>query len=150
MRHFAQTVRTIQARLSLDAGIRRYPTDTYFGSGAWPVLTASLGWHYAAMGDIDSTVGRCGDWVAARFDGEGRLGEQFGGERRDPEHYREWVERWGPPARDLTLSHAMYVVLVASLDKPSGRVGKSPSTAPTATRNIVQQSDPVSIRQWVE
>ncbi len=27
------------------------PTDVYFGSGAWPVLTGSLGWHYGAVGD---------------------------------------------------------------------------------------------------
>ena len=98
---------------SLDGGLRRYPTDIYFGSGAWPVLTASLGWHYLAVGDVDAAH-RCRDWVAARFDDKGRLGEQFGGDRRDPEHYREWVARWGLPAKDLTWSHAMYVVLCAS------------------------------------
>ena len=125
--YFAQTVRVIETRLGLEGGIRRYPTDTYFGSGAWPVLTASLGWHYAESGNIDAAR-RCGDWVAARFDNEGRLGEQFGGERRDPEHYREWVELWGPPARDLTWSHAMYVVLCAALDKPSESYSGSPPT----------------------
>jgi GH15 family glucan-1,4-alpha-glucosidase len=114
-RYFAETVRTIEERLSLDGGLRRYPTDTYFGSGAWPVLTASLGWHYAAVSELDAArLSR--DWVTARFDDEGRLGEQFGGERRDAEHYNEWVERWGPPAKDLTWSHAMYVVICAALD----------------------------------
>ena len=113
--HFTETVRTIEDRLHLDGGLRRYPSDTYFGSGAWPVLTASLGWHYLETGDLDAAR-RCRDWVAARFDDEGRLGEQFGGERRDPEHYREWVNRWGPPAKDLTWSHAMYVVLCSALD----------------------------------
>jgi GH15 family glucan-1,4-alpha-glucosidase len=112
--YFTQTVRTIEARLSLDGGLRRYPTDTYFGGGAWPVLTASLGWHHLAVGDLDAAR-RCRDWVTTHFDDKGRLGEQFGGERRDPEHYREWVARWGPPAKDLTWSHAMYVVLCAAL-----------------------------------
>jgi GH15 family glucan-1,4-alpha-glucosidase len=119
---FAQTVLTIEAGLGLDGGLRRYPTDTYFGGGAWPVLTASLGWHYLAVGDFDAAR-RCKEWVAAQFDESGRLGEQFGGERRDPEHYREWVDRWGPPAKDLTWSHAMYVVLCAALDDLGGSRG---------------------------
>jgi GH15 family glucan-1,4-alpha-glucosidase len=128
--HFAQTVRMIETRLSLDGGLRRYPTDTYFGSGAWPVLTASLGWHYRAVGDVDAAR-RCGHWVAGHLDDEGRLGEQFGGERRDPEHYREWVDRWGPSAKDLTWSHAMYVVLCAALDDLDGSYAGSALIRPT-------------------
>ena len=129
--HFVETVRAIEARLSLDGGLRRYPTDTYFGGGAWPVLTASLGWHYLAVGDLDAAR-RCLDWVAGHFDDEGRLGEQFGGERRDPEHHREWVKRWGPPARDLTWSHAMYVVLCAALDAGGGSQADNALTRPTS------------------
>jgi len=45
------------------------------------------------------------------LDDEGRLGEQFGGDQRDPAKYGEWVRRWGLPARDLIWSHAMFVVL---------------------------------------
>ncbi len=131
--HFAQTVRTIEATLNLDGGIRRYPTDTYFGSGAWPVLTASLGWHYVAVRDL-AAARRCRDWVAAHFDEKGRLGEQFGGERRDPEHYNEWVKRWGPPAKDLTWSHAMYVVLCAALEALDGSHGASALIRPTTNR----------------
>jgi GH15 family glucan-1,4-alpha-glucosidase len=116
---FAETVRLIEERLDLEGGLRRYPTDTYFGSGAWPVLTASLGWHYATVGNLELAQ-RARKWVAAHFDGEGCLAEQFGGERRDPVHYREWVERWGLPAKDLTWSHAMYLVLCVALD-PSKR-----------------------------
>ncbi len=111
----AATVALIEDRLTLDGGIRRYPTDTYFGSGAWPVLTASLGWHYAELGDV-AKAQECLDWVAGHFDRRGRLGEQFGGEIRDPRHHAEWVERWGPPAADLTWSHAMYVILTRVLD----------------------------------
>jgi GH15 family glucan-1,4-alpha-glucosidase len=129
-RYFAQTVRMIEARLSLEGGLRRYPTDTYYGSGAWPVLTASLGWHYLAVGDLDAARRRR-DWVAAHFDDKGRLGEQFGGERRDPEHYHEWVKRWGPPAKDLTWSHAMYVVLCAALDDLDGSYAGSALGRPT-------------------
>ena len=97
------------------------------------MLTASLGWHYLAVGDLDAAR-RCRDWVAGHFDDEGRLGEQFGGERRDPEHYREWVDRWGPPARDLTWSHAMYVVLCAALDDLGGSHAGSAPIRPTSNQ----------------
>jgi GH15 family glucan-1,4-alpha-glucosidase len=116
---FTRTVAAIESQLSLVGGIRRYPTDVFFGSGAWPVLTASLGWHYLTIGDLDGAR-RCHEWITERFDEEGRLGEQFGGELRDAPHYHEWVERWGPPARDLTWSHAMYVVLSLALESFDG------------------------------
>jgi GH15 family glucan-1,4-alpha-glucosidase len=107
---FATTVDQIVSELTFSGGLRRYPTDTFYGSGAWPVLTGSLGWHSLALGDLDGAR-RCRDWISAHFDRLGRLGEQFGGEERDAKHYHEWVERWGPSAQDLTWSHAMYVVL---------------------------------------
>lgn len=117
--HFTHTVVAIEEGLSLIGGIRRYPTDIYFGSGAWPVLTASLGWHYLTVGDLEGAR-RCLEWISERFDDEGRLGEQFGGELRDALHYHEWVERWGRPAQDLTWSHAMYVVLSIALETYDG------------------------------
>lgn len=131
---FEATVSLIEDRLIFEGGVRRYPTDTYFGSGAWPVLTASLGWHYAELGDVEGAR-QCLDWVAERFDGRGRLGEQFGGEARDPHHYAEWVERWGRPAEDLTWSHAMYVILSRVIDAwGDGReriVGAASAASPT-------------------
>jgi GH15 family glucan-1,4-alpha-glucosidase len=114
--YFAKTVSLIEDRLTLNGGIRRYPTDVYFGSGAWPVLTATLGWHYVSVGDFKGAE-RCREWIAAHFDENGRLGEQFGGEERDYEHYHEWVLRWGPPAKDLVWSHAMFVVLSLELEE---------------------------------
>jgi len=111
---FVETVRRIVSDLALDGGIRRYPTDIYYGGGAWPVLTASLGSYYVASGNLEAAR-RCQDWVARRIDGEGRLPEQVGGDSRDPEHYHEWVARWGPSAADLVWSHAMYVVLATEI-----------------------------------
>jgi hypothetical protein len=77
-----------------------------------------------SVDDVEGAT-RCRDSVAALFDDEGFLGEQFGGDRRDPKHYQEWVDRWGPPARDLTWSHAMFVVLSIALKEydTSNRVG---------------------------
>jgi GH15 family glucan-1,4-alpha-glucosidase len=114
-KHYAATIALIEERLTLNGGIRRYPTDVYFGSGAWPVLTGSLGWHYANAGDLESAE-RCREWIASHFDEDDDLGEQFGGEVRDPRHYNEWVERWGPPAKDLMWSHAMYVLLCSAIE----------------------------------
>lgn len=113
--YFATTITLIEERLTLDGGIRRYPTDVYFGSGAWPVLTGSLGWHYAASGDLESAE-RCRAWIASHFDEDGQLGEQFGGEGRDRSHYDEWVARWGLPAKELMWSHAMYVLLCKAIE----------------------------------
>jgi GH15 family glucan-1,4-alpha-glucosidase len=114
--YFAKTVALIEDRLTFNGGIRRYPTDVYFGSGAWPVLTGTLGWHYVSVGDFERAE-RCREWIASHFDEIGRLGEQFDGEERDYEHYHEWVLRWGPPAQDLAWSHAMFVVLSLELEE---------------------------------
>jgi len=114
--YFSKTLALIENRLNLNGGIRRYPTDVYFGSGAWPVLTASLGWHYLGVGDcLRAEV--CRQWIADHFDVEGRIAEQYDGEQRDLIHYEEWVTRWGHPAIDLTWSHAMYVVLCLALEE---------------------------------
>jgi isomaltose glucohydrolase len=107
---FAQTVEEVASDLLFEGGTRRYPTDSYYGGGAWPVLTASLGWHFAAVGDV-AAARRCLEWVADHFGADGHLAEQYGGDRLNPELYLEWADRWGPPAQDLLWSHAMFVVL---------------------------------------
>jgi GH15 family glucan-1,4-alpha-glucosidase len=121
---FTATVREIEDELTLKGGLRRYPTDVYFGSGAWPVLTASLGWHFVAIGNIPEAI-RCRDWIVQRFDDQGRLGEQFFGEIRDPTNYSKWVELWGPPAKDLVWSHAMFVILCTEIESALKAGGSS-------------------------
>jgi len=113
---FLDTVDQVVAQLEFGGGIRRYATDTYYGGGAWPVLTASLGWYQVAAGKLDD-ADRCLEWVASRIDDQGHLAEQFGGELRDPANYGKWVDRWGPPAADLLWSHAMHVVLATEIDE---------------------------------
>jgi GH15 family glucan-1,4-alpha-glucosidase len=111
---FTVTVSLIETRLELNGGIRRYPTDVYFGSGAWPVLTASLGWHFVAIGQLDKAQ-HCLSWVAGHIDDHGLLGEQFDGQLRDRANYDFWVSKWGPAAKDLMWSHAMFIVLALAL-----------------------------------
>jgi GH15 family glucan-1,4-alpha-glucosidase len=129
---FQVAVSEITGQLTLDGGIRRFPSDTFFGGGAWPVLTAWLGWHEAVTGDREAALGRLA-WVASHVDVQGRLGEQFGGDRRQPHMYREWVARWGHPARELLWSHAMYAVLGTELGASSSASADSGATDSGAT-----------------
>jgi GH15 family glucan-1,4-alpha-glucosidase len=126
---FAATVALIVDRLTFIGGIRRYRTDVFFGSGAWPVLTGFLGWHYVSLGDRESAA-RCLGWIESHFTEEGLLAEQYGGEQRDPVHYHEWVERWGLPAQDLMWSHAMFVVLSRELEESSNGATSLSSSEP--------------------
>jgi GH15 family glucan-1,4-alpha-glucosidase len=125
------TVSAIERDLTFDGGLRRFPSDTYFGGGAWPVLTASLGWHYASVGDRPRALA-CQDWIEAKFTESGELGEQFGGELRDRPMFDQWASHWGPPARELVWSHAMYLVLRAELGS---------SSTPAATTKTVSAGD---------
>jgi GH15 family glucan-1,4-alpha-glucosidase len=119
----AATAEAVALGLDLGAGTRRYTADTYYGGGAWPLLTAWLGWYHCSTGDLDGAR-QCQAWVEGCFDTAGRLPEQVGGENRDPSAYQAWVARWGPPAADLAWSHAMYFVLSDELERrrerPSG------------------------------
>lgn len=129
---FGAAIAEIAGELSFAGGIRRYPSDTYFGGGAWPVLTGWLGWHRAVCGDA-AAARQSLAWIAGHIDDAGRLGEQFGGERRQPEMYAQWVARWGHPARDLLWSHAMYAVLSTELG--------------TGTDALPSKDDPAFLRQ---
>lgn len=111
------TVAEIERVLLFDGGVRRYPSDTYFGGGAWPVLTCSLGLYYLRAGRLGEAR-TCLDWTERRIDSSGNLGEQYGGDIRDPAHYHDWVARWGHPATNLVWSHAMYLVLAAECGGP--------------------------------
>jgi GH15 family glucan-1,4-alpha-glucosidase len=124
---FQAAVSEITEKLTLDGGLRRYPADTFFGGGAWPLLTAWLGWHQARTGDHEAARRNLA-WIAGHIDAQGRLGEQYGGDRRQPGMYREWVDRWGHPARDLLWSHAMYAVLSTELE--AAEIDKDGPTLP--------------------
>lgn len=124
----AATAAEITTGLDLDGGVRRYPADTYYGGGAWPLLTAWLGWYRTSTGDL-AAAQRCASWVESCFDGLGHLPEQVGGRRRDPASYDKWVGQWGPPAADLAWSHAMYIVLRDEL-----RRATDPPLAANSTR----------------
>lgn len=109
------TESAIQEGLLAAGGVRRYEADTYYGGGAWPLLTAWLGWHHARVGAM-SEAERCLRRIEALAGTDGSLPEQVGGERRDPAAAAMWMKRWGPPARRLLWSHAMYLALADAIE----------------------------------
>ncbi len=95
-------------------GLRRYVTDTYYGGGDWILLTAWLGWYYAKIGQRTKAEEAL-RWVEGQADADGQLPEQVHSSFTSSEHYQEWVNRWGPVAKPLLWSHAMYLILKQSL-----------------------------------
>ncbi|KUK12575.1 MAG: Glycoside hydrolase 15-related protein [Moorella sp. 60_41] len=105
---FRTTVDKIEEDL-LGGGLKRYKEDTYYGGGEWVLLTAWLAWYYRLRGR-EREARDLLEWVAAQADEEGRLPEQVPHNLNSPEHYAYWVRRWGPVARPLLWSHAMYII----------------------------------------
>ena len=109
----AATIAKIEADL-LRGGICRYLADTYYGGGAWLLLTAWLGWYYAEAGNY-ARAAELRNWVAAQATADNALPEQVGHDLLAPDYYQGWVERWGAIASPLLWSHAMYLILEDAL-----------------------------------
>jgi GH15 family glucan-1,4-alpha-glucosidase len=110
------TVALIESTLRAGGGLHRYPADTYYGGGQWLLLTAWLGWYYVNLGQLDQarTALR---WVEDQIDEAGNLPEQVPEYLIDPAFYQPWRQRWGEIASPLLWSHAMHIILVASLQE---------------------------------
>jgi GH15 family glucan-1,4-alpha-glucosidase len=111
------TIHAIEADLHRPGGgVYRYRDDVYYGGGEWLLLTAWLGWYYARAGDIDRAT-RLMQWIEAQADDDGHLAEQVNNHLLAPEHYQPWLQKWGPVAKPLLWSHAMYIILVNAIQK---------------------------------
>lgn len=108
------TIAKIETDL-LRGGVCRYLDDTYYGGGAWLLLTAWLGWHHAEAGNL-ARASELRDWVATQATAEGALPEQVADNLLAPDYYAGWVERWGEIASPLLWSHAMYLILETAID----------------------------------
>ena len=97
-------------------GVHRYATDTYYGGGEWILLTAWLGWHYAAAGQPDQAAA-CLAWIERQADPNLDLAEQVHVNLIAPEKLPEWQARWGPVATPLLWSHAQYLILWKALQR---------------------------------
>lgn len=109
-----KTVGEIENSL-VTGGVHRYPEDSFYGGGAWILLTAWLGWYYAEAGNIRRAKELL-QWVEMQADEQLNLPEQVTESLFHPEKYQEWVERWGEPAKPLLWSHAMYMILAKRLN----------------------------------
>jgi GH15 family glucan-1,4-alpha-glucosidase len=116
---FAPTLKKIEEHLvTPSGGVYRHQSDVYYGGGEWLLLTAFLGWHYAEIGrhgEAHKKLLR----MASHMDENGWLPEQSNEHMLAPEHYEGWVEKWGPSARPLLWSHAMFLTLWSVLDAQS-------------------------------
>jgi len=105
------TLQAIESDLHYpDGGVYRYKSDVYYGGGEWILLTAWLGWYYASSKKYDLAK-KLRDWIEAQADQDGYLAEQVNQHGLDPQSYEPWVKKWGPVAKPLTWSHAMYIIL---------------------------------------
>jgi hypothetical protein len=100
-----------------DGGVHRYPLDTYYGGGSWPLLTAALAQHHTAVGERDEAL-RLLAWIEAQATPEGHLPEQVATHAIHPHRIAEWEERWGTSASPLLWSHAAYLTLLADAGGP--------------------------------
>jgi GH15 family glucan-1,4-alpha-glucosidase len=112
---FTPTLEEIENKLvSPSGGVHRHQTDVYYGGGEWLLLTSFLGWHYHELGretDARKKLIR----MASFMDENGWLPEQTSEHMLAPEHYEGWVNKWGPSARPLLWSHAMFLTLATVL-----------------------------------
>ncbi|HEV8687791.1 MAG TPA: glycoside hydrolase family 15 protein [Gaiellaceae bacterium] len=110
----AATVEAIRRDLvGPGGGVYRYRGDTYYGGGQWILLTCSLGWHAAVVGD-DEERARARDWVVRQARANGDLPEQVYEHAQTPAMIAPWIERWGEVATPLLWSHAKYLLMEAS------------------------------------
>lgn len=101
-----RTVRVIEDQL-VDGGVHRYPSDTFYGGGQWPVLACLLARHHGRCGD-HARATELLDWVVSVADQDNLLPEQVA-PMLAPLVLDEWLERWGPSAHPLVWSHGMFL-----------------------------------------
>lgn len=116
-----KTVEQIEATILLEGGLHRYAEDTYYGGGAWILLTAWLGWYYIELAakcpkytnSLKQKIQNCQKWIERRSDHHLQLPEQVAENLNVPSYHSVWVERWGEVASPLLWSHANYIILLA-------------------------------------
>lgn len=110
------TVRAVEERLTGSrgpTGVHRYPSDTFYGGGQWPVLACLLSVQRSRSGDRAGALDLL-TWVARQADAAGGLPEQVE-PRLAPERLAEWEQRWGPSAHPLLWSHGAFLAAVDAL-----------------------------------
>ncbi|HEX6509706.1 MAG TPA: glycoside hydrolase family 15 protein, partial [Chloroflexota bacterium] len=91
-------------------GVHRYAEDSYYGGGAWLLLTALLGEYLFQVGEVAAAHDTL-HWIEEQSRADGAMPEQAPLDLNDPAMYEPWIERWGPVAEPLLWSHAAYLRL---------------------------------------
>lgn len=121
-----RTVEQIEQTILREGGLHRYAADTYYGGGAWILLSAWLGWYQHELAACnpalaDSATAKAKTlqrWIknqAGSGASSGWLPEQVPDHLNAPGYYAEWVARWGEIAYPLLWSQAQ--VLIAFKDE---------------------------------
>jgi GH15 family glucan-1,4-alpha-glucosidase len=113
---FQRTLENIEKDLATPTGLHRYVDDSYYGSGEWILLTDWLGIVYARAGDLEK-ASRIAQWTEQQASPQHELAEQVAHNLFYKEGYDHWLNLWGPIASPLLWSHAMYVLLVKSIEE---------------------------------
>lgn len=102
--------------VSASGGVWRYLGDTYYGGGAWILLTCWLGLQELALGETAAAQARL-EWCVQHASADLDLPEQVVEDAQTPEMVDPWVKKWGQPASPLLWSHAMFVILALALEE---------------------------------
>jgi GH15 family glucan-1,4-alpha-glucosidase len=97
-----------------EGGVYRYRADVYYGGGEWILLTAWLAIHNLRLGKRDLAILMM-TWIEDQADARGYLPEQVNDHVLAPAQFEPWLQKWGPVAKPLLWSHAMYLILYQSL-----------------------------------
>ncbi len=114
-----RTVDYMESTIFRGGGVHRYAEDSYYGGGAWILLTAWLNWYYIELAakrpdlapELQEKVQKGLRWIGAHVGNDLNLPEQVAENLNIPAYYSIWVERWGEVASPLLWSHAKYIIL---------------------------------------
>lgn len=109
------TIGRIRQDLLQGYGVHRYDSDSFFGGGLWPLLSCYLALAELRIGNRDFAEETL-IWVASLADAEKHLPEQVNDHLVNPSFEDYWVRRWGPSARPLLWTHAMFLKLKTEIE----------------------------------
>ncbi len=110
------TIKRIRKDLLQGYGVHRYDSDSFFGGGLWPLLSCYLALAELRIGNrkfAEETL----IWVSSLADRDSHLPEQVNSHLIKPRFEEYWLNRWGPSARPLLWTHAMFLKLKSELER---------------------------------
>jgi GH15 family glucan-1,4-alpha-glucosidase len=113
-----RTIAAIEKELVHEGGVHRYPEDAYYGGGEWTILSAWLGLYYCETKQSEKAR-KMLEWIESKANERGELAEQILDHVNNILYIRKWKSLWGEVASPVLWSHAMYLILLNSIEKIS-------------------------------